>query len=130
MVTKLILEPRDDTPGIIFDPENNRFEVYGKSLPEDVNEFYKPIIEYLDDYASDPNPETKMVFSFEYYNSASVIKIAEILEILEEIALEGYKSSVVWIHEDIDEMMLENGEDFKDIATIPFEIKSFKLDYK
>ena len=129
MLSKLILEPKNDTPGIVFDPENNKFEIYGKSLPEDSTEFYEPVIDFLEEYASEPNDKTKLVINFEYYNSASVRKIINILTIMEEISLEGHDVSVVWMYEDTDEVMRENGEDFQDTVDIPFEIKSFKFDY-
>ena len=39
-----------DTPKVLFDPDNNIFEISGRSLPEDVITFYQPVIEWLDDY--------------------------------------------------------------------------------
>ncbi len=35
------------TPRVYLDLETNRFEIGGKSLPENVNDFYEPIILWL-----------------------------------------------------------------------------------
>ncbi len=129
MTTKLILEQTEDTPGVIFDPENDRFEIFGKSLPENATEFYGKLIDYLEMYALEPNKKTKLVLNFKYYNSSTIRKILNILSILEEMHLDGDEVSAVWMYEETDELTKENGEDFKDNLNIPFEIKSFKLDY-
>ena len=47
----LILEEADDSPKVILDPDNNAFEISGKSLPEHVIGFYQPILDWLDLYA-------------------------------------------------------------------------------
>ncbi len=38
----LRLEQTDDSPLVELDQESNRFEISGKSLPEDVMDFYNP----------------------------------------------------------------------------------------
>ncbi len=129
MKESLIIEPKSDTPGVIIDPEKNEFEIYGKSLPEDTNEFYDPVLDFLEKYSLNPNPHTKFVLNFEYYNSASVRKIMNILTFLEDIKSKGYDVSIVWMYEENDEIMKESGIDFQETVEVPFEIKSFKFDY-
>lgn len=128
MQEKLILRPKGDTPGVIFDPENNKFEIYGKSLPEDTNEFYDPVTNYLREYSDNPNPVTKFVFNFEYYNSASVRKIVDIIFILEKIYRQGFDAKIVWMYEETDEVMKENGEDFRETTNINVELKPFQYE--
>jgi len=67
----LNLEGTEDTPKILLDKSNGIFEISERSLPEDSAEFYQPIIQWLDDYAADPNPSTEFVFKLEYFNTAS-----------------------------------------------------------
>jgi hypothetical protein len=38
----------DDTPNVILDKDNNLFELSGRSLPEDVNMFYEPILNWIE----------------------------------------------------------------------------------
>lgn len=117
-----------ETPCIIFDRVNNKFEISGKSLPEDVNEFYDGIINWLRDYAKEPNSETIFTINLEYYNSASVRKIVDILVVLENIHKSGNKVLIRWLFEESDEMMGENGEDFRATVDVPFEIKSYSAE--
>ncbi len=128
MDDKLILRPKNDTPGIVIDPSNDRFEIYGKSLPEDTNEFYDPVIGYIKKYAENPNEITEFIFNFEYYNSASVRKIVNIITVLEKIYREGNNVKIIWMYEETDEVMKENGEDFEETTDIPVELKSFEYE--
>ena len=125
----LIIEPKSDTPGVIIDPHNNKFEIYGKSLPEDANEFFNPILIELLEYKKKPNKETLFTINLEYYNSASVRQIINILTIFEDIHASDKDVKVVWLYEDNDEIMRDNGEEFQDTVNIPFELKSFNFDY-
>ena len=51
----LNLEGTEDTPKIILDKKNGIFEISGRSLPEDSAEFYRPVLEWIEKYSSDPN---------------------------------------------------------------------------
>ena len=125
----LKIEPKADTPGLIINPKENKFEIYGKSLPEDSNAFFDPAISFFRKYAENPNAETIFTFNFEYYNSASVRKIVNFIEILEQIQKKGFKVKAIWMFEETDEVMEDNVLDFQDTAEIPIELKSFKFDY-
>ena len=43
---KIIREATDETPKVILDVESGEFEFSGKSLPEDVTQFFNPILDY------------------------------------------------------------------------------------
>ena len=61
-IPPLKIAPTKDTPGVIFDKEKEKFEVYGVSLPENVLEVFEPIIGWLKTYEYSPNSKT--VFEF------------------------------------------------------------------
>ena len=46
----LFIEASKDSPKVVFDPTTNIFEISGKSHPENVKEFFKPILEWLNNY--------------------------------------------------------------------------------
>lgn len=117
----LNLEGTEDTPKILLDKSNGIFEISGRSLPEDSAEFYQPIIQWLDDYAADPNPSTDFVFKLEYFNTASSKLILDVLSKLEEIP--GIK--VNWYFHEDDEDMEEAGEEFSELVDIDFEFKTY-----
>ena len=122
---KKVIEGTDDTPEIVLDKENNIFKFSGKSLPEDVKEFYLPIVEWLEDYSNNPNEKTKVVFKMEYFNSASSKRIVDILSKFEEMKARGFDVSVDWYYQDDDEDMQDAGEAFASIVELPFSMISY-----
>lgn len=121
-----IIEATDDTPGIILDKENNKFEFTGKSLPEDVSEFYNPILDWITEYSQSPNAESNLIFRMEYFNSASSKQILDILTLFEGINQNGSKINVKWYFQEDDEDMEEAGESYEEIIELPVELISYE----
>jgi hypothetical protein len=117
----LNLEGTEDTPKIMLDKENGIFEISGRSLPEDSAEFYQPILDWIEEYGNDPNPQTNFVFKLEYFNTASSKLILDLLSALEDI--DGM--SISWYFHEDDEDMEEAGEEFSELVEIPFEFKTY-----
>jgi len=115
------IQGTDDTPTVTLDKENNIFEISGRSLPEDVVVFYKPILEWLDDYKNDPLDLTVFNFKLEYFNTASSKLLLDVLLKLEDINNDGHEVLVKWHYPDDDEDMEEAGEEYSDIVDVPFE---------
>jgi hypothetical protein len=114
----IIISATEDTPGIRFDATNDIFEISGRSLPEDVVKFYKPILDWLDEYAQSPNEKTVFNFKLSYFNTASSKIILDIL-----MKLEGVKNiSIKWHYSSDDEDMMEAGEEYADIVDVPIEL--------
>ncbi len=117
----LNLEGTEDTPKIILDKKNGIFEISGRSLPEDSAEFYKPVLEWIEKYAAEPNASTDFMFKLEYFNTASSKLILDVLSSLEDI--KGMK--ILWYFHEDDEDMEEAGEEFSELVEIPFEFKTY-----
>ncbi|MCQ2250943.1 MAG: DUF1987 domain-containing protein [Bacteroidales bacterium] len=115
------IQGTDDTPTVTLDKENNIFEISGRSLPEDVVVFYKPILEWLDEYKNDPLEKTVFDFKLEYFNTASSKLLLDVLLKLEDISNDGNDVLVRWHYPDDDEDMEEAGEEYSDIVEVPFE---------
>lgn|SRR5690606_7008942 len=108
------------TPEVVLDKDKGVFKFSGKSLPPDVIEFYKPIIEWFNEYIQNPNAETRLVCKMEYFNTASSKLMLDILGKLEKLAASGSKLSVDWYYDKDDEDLLETGQDYAKIVNIPF----------
>jgi len=121
------LQGTDDTPSIILDKENGLFEFSGRSLPEDVNAFYEPILEWLSDYAGQVNPQTVVTFKLVYFNTASSKLILDILLKFQEIGEAGSDVLIKWFYPDDDEDMEEAGDEYADIVEVPFEKIAYSL---
>ncbi len=111
----------EDTPNVILDRESEIFEISGRSLPEDVNMFFEPIMDWIDEYAEDPLDKTTFDFKLEYFNTASSKIILDILLKFEEIVENGKSVLVKWHYHEDEEDMLEAGEEYADIVEIQFE---------
>ena len=123
----LRLEQTDDSPLIELDQENNRFEISGKSLPEDVVDFYMPVLDWLNVYRANPNPKTEFSFKLIYFNTASSKLILDILMIFEEMVEEGHAVSVKWFSLQSDEDMQEAGKEYEEMVDVPFEHATYAL---
>ncbi|MFW5792915.1 MAG: DUF1987 domain-containing protein [Bacteroidota bacterium] len=115
----------DDTPNVILDAENNIIEFSGRSLPEDVVTFYAPVIQWIEEYAKNPNPKTNVIFRLEYFNTASSKILLDILLKFEDILNEGHEIIIQWYYQEDDEDMQEAGEEYSEIVDIPFEMFSY-----
>jgi len=118
----------DDTPSVTLDPDNDIFEISGRSLPEDVAAFYEPILDWLDRYAEEATGKTIFNFKLVYFNTASSKLILDILLKLEEMYESGKDIMIKWHYPDDDEDMEEAGEEYADIVEVPFEQVSYSLD--
>lgn len=82
----LIIEATESTPAINFDPQNEIFSLKGNSLPENAIKFYKHVLEWFNNYVSNPNNITTVDFRFEYLSSSSSKQIARLLMLLKDLS--------------------------------------------
>ena len=115
-----------ETPEILFDKDAGEFSISGKSLPEDVKEFYRPLIKWVSDYAKKPNPETVLKVKMDYFNTASSKMLLEIFEQFKAMFDAGHKVIIDWYYQEDDEDMQDAGEDYADIVEIPFNFISYQ----
>jgi hypothetical protein len=109
------------TPKVVLDPASNTFEISGRSLPEDVSAFYGPIIEWINNYAQNPNKKTVFEFKLTYYNTASSKLLLNIMSKLEDIVADDNEVLIKWYYPEDDEDLEEAGEEYADIVDVPFE---------
>lgn len=117
-----IHEGTADHPGIVLDKRSGVFEITGASFPEDAREFYKPVMQWVDEFENNPNPELLLQFKLTYYNTSSSKVIQSILERFENMNDKGIKIYVKWHYETDDEDMYEAGLGYKERVEMPFEV--------
>ena len=120
----LIIDSTLETPRIHFDPDNNLFEISNKSLPEDADEFFKPVLNWLEIYRRKPNSKTNFIFKLDYFNTASARYIARIVKILDVMA-KKHEVKIFWYYREIDEDMLSMGEEYFEMTNLEFELVEF-----
>ncbi|MDZ4750143.1 MAG: DUF1987 domain-containing protein [Flavobacteriales bacterium] len=107
------------TPFVRFKAEEGLLEIKGRSIPENSLEFYKPLIEWVESYASLGKPETNVHIQLEYFNTSSSKCLLDLFKKLEAL---GTKVMIHWYYEQDDEDMLEAGEDYEAIISLPFKM--------
>ena len=127
-------ELTNNTPLVLLDHKKNLIEFEGDSRPEDVQKFYSPIIEWLENYEKHlssikDNTSRKITttcnFKFEYFNSSSVKYVMDIILKLGEITTSnGVLLVLNWHYDEQDEDMKESGEEFEDMLDIKFNYHS------
>ena len=126
---KLIIDATLNTPSVILDPEKNLFQFTGESRPENVRNFYIPVLEWLENYTSEVASQDKenksraheFHFNFEYFNSTSAKYILDLFKTLSNLHSEGINVLVYWHYEEDDEDMLEVGKEMSRMSKLNFE---------
>ena len=111
------IEGTDRNPKVEFDYASSRFSLGGYSYPENVKEFYGPIMDPLFDYLDDlKGGQVQFEFAFHYFHSSSAQVLYTLFDKLEGCASRGIRVSVTWHYETDDDAMEEAGEDFSEEA--------------
>lgn len=119
---KISIEGTSKTPTVTFNSEDGILELKGRSIPENSIEFYKSLVDGLDEYAKNPKDTTKVNMQLEYFNTSSSKCILDIFKKLETIHKSGKEVVINWYYEEDDEDMLEAGEDYQAIIKVPFKM--------
>jgi len=119
-----VVEPTEDSPKVSLNPLNGVLFFSGTSIPENSEEFYGPILDWLADFVDTQPEQVEINFKLDYFNTSSSKYILEILRTLER--LPDTTTSVVKWHSLIDdEDMKEAGEDYQIMVKIPFEMVDY-----
>ncbi len=115
-----------ETPEVLLDSSKGVFELSGKSLPEDVKEFYNPILKWFDEYSKSPNKQTIVKIKMDYFNTASSKMILELFEVIQKVHASGNETIVEWYYQEDDEDMQDAGQDYSDLIEVPFKLISYQ----
>ncbi|MDA3953889.1 MAG: DUF1987 domain-containing protein [Bacteroidales bacterium] len=116
------IEGTPKTPTVNFDATTGKIEIKGRSIPENSIEFYRPLVEWLEEYSSEPQKLTSVNIQLEYFNTSSSKCILDVFKKLEAIKKARNEVIINWYYEEDDEDMLEAGEDYESIIRIPFKM--------
>ena len=120
---KIELKETITPPYLLLDADNGMIKVEGRSIPENVIDFYQPILNWIDSYLKEPKDKTEVHFKLEYFNTSSSKRLFDIMKKVENIASLENKTAVInWYYEEDVEDMLEAGEDYESIIKVPFKM--------
>jgi len=127
----LICKQTTTTPSVEFNPENNVFEILGASRPEDVRQFFYPIMDWLKEFKEYLAGDGASLFSAEnplnftaklqYFNSSSAKFIFDIFGELKNLQDMDIPVKVYWYFDEDDEDMLDVGEEIAQLVGLDFQ---------
>lgn len=114
------IEPLQNAPRIDFDPEKGTLTFEGKSLMEDSESFYLPLVNWIIEYAKNPHEGTVVDFRYEYFNTSSSKWLITITKQLKVLFDNDQSTQVNWYWPDED--ILEYGEVIRDLVDMPINM--------
>ena len=116
---KLKLAATKNTPEVLLNPDGI-IVIRGRSIHENVAEFFAPVEEWVSKYIEEPADVTQVEMNLEYFNSASAKVFIHLLHTVTYVALKDKKFVFNWYYEDGDDDIYERGEYFASVLDIPF----------
>lgn len=118
---RLEIQPSNNTPHIILDADANTFLIEGKSFPEDSKEFYRPVIEWMDEFKTTKPGKLNISFNLFYLSSSSIISVKQFLMKIVDLNASGTQATVIWNYDYDDDDIKKTGEDYQKLTKLPFE---------
>jgi len=122
---ELRISSSKNSPEIIMNPDGI-IKINGRSIHENVTEFFEPVEDWVSEYIRTPGDITSVDINLEYFNSASAKVFIHLLQKLTYVTLKHKKFIFNWYYEEGDEDILERGEYFSSILDVP--INFIKVD--
>jgi hypothetical protein len=116
---ELKISPTKNTPEILLNPDGT-IRVRGRSIHENVTDFFAPVEDWITQYIIHPADLTCVDLNLEYCNSASAKVLIHMLQKITYVSLKDKKFIFNWYYEDGDDDILERGEYFAAILDVPF----------
>ena len=116
---ELKISPTKNSPDIILNPDG-MIKITGRSIHENVTEYFAPVEEWIREYIEMPADLTCVDMNLEYFNSASAKVFIHLLELLKHVSLKNKKFIFNWYYEEGDEDIFERGEYFASILDVEF----------
>jgi hypothetical protein len=115
------ISPSKSTPEVILDPKGT-IKLTGRLIPENAEDFFNPIEEWINEYFKNPAEITSVEISLEYINSVGSKYLLDLIRKITHIHLKRNTSKFIinWYYEDVDENMLETGTSFSLYLDVPF----------
>ena len=124
----LYINDTPKTPEVNFNPATGVFQIKGKSIPDDADEFYGDVLNWFDNYMLEPNAKTELSIDLEYFNISSSKRLLFLLYKLNDLnAIKKNDVRIIWRYNKDDEDMYEVGQDYAFMVKLPFDFISYSI---
>jgi hypothetical protein len=118
---KLFIKESLNSPKVIFDPIKKRYEISGKSFPENARSFYQPVLDWVRDIPKSNPDKIRMSFMLDYISSSSVISLKQLLAKIKAMNESGANIEVLWHYDPTDPDIKEIGEEYEKVVGIKLQ---------
>lgn len=115
------LSATKNSPSISFDTKTGVLNIAGRSLIDNTNDFYKPIIDKITEYTGQPQKQTIVNIRIDYFNTTSSKYMYDLLCQLETISKIS-EVSINWYYEKEDDDIWELGQHLQNLLDVPFNM--------
>lgn len=126
----LKIEQTNVSPFVNLNSSLGIYILAGYSRPENVRDFYFPVISWLENFKNEQVELKKsgkvldpinFDFKFIYFNSSSAKFLYDIVIMLNEMQKEQLPVNINWHFDKDDDELREAGEELSDMAQVPFK---------
>ena len=114
------------TPSVSFNHSIGKMEIEGRSIPDQPDDFWVPVLNWFESYLAQPSEKTTFKINLEYFNISSSKRILFLLYKLNELSERGLDVCVEWHYRHEDEDMYEVGQDYAYMVKVPFEFREYR----
>ncbi len=125
-MNELYIVSTPQTPFIHFDAKNGTMDIKGRSIPDQPDDFWLPILNWFESYLFTPSDSTVVRIDLEYFNISSSKRILFLLYKLNELIEMGKDVRVEWYYRQSDEDMYEVGQDYAYMVKVPFLFREYE----
>lgn len=121
-MSELIIEASSNTPKVQFSLDQKIQSISGLSTPIDSFEFYRPLIQWIEDNQNQLSPDSTFRFELNYFNSSSMKALLWLIQAVANGIEQGKGWTIEWVVTEEDEFMEEAGESFQSLIDVPIAI--------
>ena len=120
----LSIPPTFVTPKILFNPEQQQFEISGNSFLENQQDFYTHVVEWVANNEGEFPEWTELIFRMDFVCTTSMKSLQLLLTSLKSIVNHGKNLKISWYYNQNDEDIKETGRQLSQHTGLSFDIQS------
>ena len=121
-MNRLYIPGTNSTAQVDFDQSNGSMLLKGVSIPENADQFFRPLHEWTDQFIKTHTGAVNLNIYLTYFNTTTVRHLLPFMQRL----IQHFRNSLVvtWQYEETDEELLERGEELSDVLQFKFNYEA------
>jgi hypothetical protein len=122
----LVIKETQSTLDVDFNAKSGKCKLSGSSYPENSIIFFKPLVNWIKEYAKQGKGEIILDISVTYINTSSTKCLLDIFELLETYHKKNGNIKINWYYPEDEDDLMETGEELTEHLTIPVKFITSK----